>query len=336
MKISLLLFVVCGVLVEGNHQANQLAAFDQIERINEKITSIYETPSYSQEPELFEGDIIWTQSLKNDVNNKAFGADQSLIYSDAINNGAWSRGIIPYVFDSEFNVKGREIVKKAVAQFSKHTCIKWIPRTNENDYVSFFHGRGCYSYIGKQGEEQQISLSNPNCLFRGIAMHEMMHCAGFYHEQSRRDRDNYISVHFSNINPQFMHNFQMYREGRASTLGEPYDKQSIMHYGNFAFSKNGGKTITSLSNPTEVMGQRIKFSKIDIQQLNKYYNCKGKMIATATKKCVDNFQFCPNLKNYCNQSWVFVNCKKTCMSCYVKKSSQKKAKRRRLAKANNI
>ena len=281
MKISLLLFVVCGVSVAGKHLADRLAAFDQIERINEKITSIYETPNYSQEPELFEGDIIWTQSLKYDVNNKAFGADQSLIYSDAINNGAWLGGVIPYVFDSEFNAMGRKIVKSAVAQFSKHTCIKWIPRTNEKDYVSFFHGRGCYSYIGKQGGEQQISLSYPNCLLRGIAMHEMMHCAGFYHEQSRRDRDSHIKVQFSNVNPQFKHNFQMYREGRASTLGEPYDKQSIMHYGNFAFTRNGGKTITSLSNPTEVLGQRIKFSKIDIQQLNKYYNCKGNIYGYA-------------------------------------------------------
>eukprot|EP00112_Aurelia_sp_Birch-Aquarium-sp1_P014252 Seg3064.2 transcript_id=Seg3064.2/GoldUCD/mRNA.D3Y31 product="Zinc metalloproteinase nas-4" protein_id=Seg3064.2/GoldUCD/D3Y31 len=269
MKIFLLLLVVCGFSVAKEHPANRLASFDQIEKINENIKSIYETPSNSQDLELFEGDIIWTQSLKNDVNNKAFGADQTLIYSDAVNNGAWTGGVIPYSFDADFKAKGRKVVKKAVAQFNKHTCIKWVPRTNESDYVSFFHGRGCYSYVGKQRGEQQISLANPYCLLKGIAMHEMMHCAGFYHEQSRRDRDKHIKVYFKNINSRYMHNFKMYRDGKASTLGEPYDKQSIMHYGNFAFSKNGEKTITSLSDPDEVMGQRKKFSKIDIQQLNK-------------------------------------------------------------------
>ena len=27
------------------------------------------------------------------------------------------------------------------------------------------------------------------------------------------------------------YNFKKYRPGQASTLGEPYDKQSVMHYG---------------------------------------------------------------------------------------------------------
>ena len=49
-----------------------------------------------------------------------------------------------------------------------------------------------------QGGEQQISIGN-GCEHHGIAMHEIMHALGFFHEQSRRDRDNYIKVHFENI-----------------------------------------------------------------------------------------------------------------------------------------
>ena len=53
--------------------------------------------------------------------------------------------------------------------------------------------------LGQVGGPQTISLASPGCLYKGIAMHEMMHCAGFYHEQSRRDRDQHIKISFENI-----------------------------------------------------------------------------------------------------------------------------------------
>lgn len=53
--------------------------------------------------------------------------------------------------------------------------------------------------IGKQGGRQQVSLGN-GCGTVGVAIHEVMHALGFFHEQSRRDRDKYITVNFNNIN----------------------------------------------------------------------------------------------------------------------------------------
>ena len=57
----------------------------------------------------------------------------------------------------------------------------------------------CYSMIGRQGGKQQISLGQ-GCGYKGVAIHEMMHALGFYHEQSRLDRDNYITINWNNIN----------------------------------------------------------------------------------------------------------------------------------------
>lgn len=52
--------------------------------------------------------------------------------------------------------------------------------------------------IGRDGGQQLLSLGD-DCVYVGIVVHEFMHAVGFWHEQSRADRDEFVTVLWDNI-----------------------------------------------------------------------------------------------------------------------------------------
>lgn len=65
----------------------------------------------------------------------------------------------------------------------------------------------------------------------------------FFHSQSDVARDDYVRINFDNILPGKESNFIAYTNSYVSDFGQGYDYESILHYGAFAFTKNGGRTI---------------------------------------------------------------------------------------------
>lgn len=58
---------------------------------------------------------------------------------------------------------GRRVVPEAMRAIESVTCLRFRQRTNQQYYLRFFRGQGCYSYVGnirKQGG-QQVSLLSP-------------------------------------------------------------------------------------------------------------------------------------------------------------------------------
>uniref|UniRef100_A0A1I7Y270 Metalloendopeptidase n=1 Tax=Steinernema glaseri TaxID=37863 RepID=A0A1I7Y270_9BILA len=183
----------------------------------------------------------------------------------------WKGGRIPYMISSRYSSYSRSMIASAMEEYHKQTCIKWVPKTNNDiDYIYIFPDRGCYSMVGRTGGRQSLSLGS-GCIQKGIIIHEMMHAVGFFHEQSRTDRDTFITILWNNIQPGMHTQFEKYGHGTIQDLGTEYDYQSIMHYGSKAFSRNGQATIVPKRNAE--IGQRGGFSKVDMFKINKLYDC---------------------------------------------------------------
>ena len=181
----------------------------------------------------------------------------------------WSGGRIPYYLPSSHPKKSK--ILDAIRKINRETVLTLVPRRKEKDYVSFrWSGQngGANSYVGKIGGGQTINI--PGWASRGTIIHEIFHAAGMYHEQSRCDRDNHVKIIYSNIKSGYAGNFSKKCSNASDTGG--YNHRSIMHYGPYAFSKNGKPTIV-VKNWFEglFVGQRSYISDGDKYALDLIY-----------------------------------------------------------------
>lgn len=213
-------------------------------------------------------------------NSKLFGGDmvgyipKPHFFRNALPNDLqlWPNGVIPFVIDSSL-AHHREIIYKAMNNYYENTCIKFIPRTTEYDYVNITKDRGCYSNVGRAGGMQIVSLGD-GCHFVGTAVHELGHSVGFFHEHQRADRDTYLEVHPENIKADSMDQFDKMKPNEERIFVS-YDYNSVMHYGSTAFTKNGKVTMNPIKSSTALLEvfQKYGLSKSDILAVKKLYRC---------------------------------------------------------------
>ncbi|XP_078023748.1 high choriolytic enzyme 1-like isoform X2 [Epinephelus lanceolatus] len=106
---------------------------------------------------------------------------------------------IPYVIANHYSSTELDVIKRGINSFSYSTCIRFYPRRSERDFIHIQSLEGCYSFVGRQGNSQTVSLSRRGCIYHGTVQHELLHALGFNHEQCRSDRDQNIRVLLQNI-----------------------------------------------------------------------------------------------------------------------------------------
>nr|XP_022318777.1 zinc metalloproteinase nas-4-like [Crassostrea virginica] len=228
-------------------------------------------PAYPEEnPGLFEGDIELQPEQESNLRN-AIGDTRYL----------WPHGLVHYTIDSHhaaipshvqlFKDAMQEIMDKTMVNGKK--CIDFQPRTSEAAYIQFSYGSGCHTPVGYQHRRSDVTLGT-GCLRKGTVMHEILHALGFWHEQSRADRDNYVKIHFDNIQHGHERNFDKYQVGpKLDMLNEPYDYGSVMHYSAYAFAVDRRRVTIETLQPGVTIGQRVRLSDIDAKEIQIRYGC---------------------------------------------------------------
>jgi len=235
--------------------------------------------------DLFEGDI----KLTLDSNPTTWNSRRDQKWR-------WKNGKIPYHLSQDFDglVWTKRMIRQAISRLEERTkvgsksCLQFEEYTpkagDDTDYINVIKASGCWSQVGRQGVSfdpldsgrQNLSLAN-GCWSAGTIMHEFLHAAGFWHEQSRADRDDYVTINWDNIKKSHQHNFNKYTFEETDDLNRPYDYGSVMHYGGFGFAINKNIPTIIPKDPKAKIGQRTHLSDNDVKEIQLYYGCLENM-----------------------------------------------------------
>ncbi|KIH45431.1 astacin, partial [Ancylostoma duodenale] len=183
---------------------------------------------------LYQGDIVLTNEQADEIVQDAESEGGNRTKRQAFRDQnyprtLWSNGV-NYFFDPSASPVVRSVFTKGARLWMKDTCIDFRENRDAPDRIRVFKEDGCWSFVGRLGKQQDLSLGD-GCESVGTAAHEIGHAIGFFHTQSRHDRDNFITFNVQNVKPDWVDQFTKQTTATNENYGIPYDYGNIMHYG---------------------------------------------------------------------------------------------------------
>ena len=154
----------------------------------------------------------------------------SVSYRPELSNPfAWPLGIVPIAFGSEVSPERQALIWGACESWKQAGPIVCIPRTVESQYV-LVRSTGsdrCGASVGAFAPSS-FNFSLDWCWNSSSVTHDFGHILGFIHEHQRPDRDRYVTVDLSNVEPSYVGAYTVVTSPVFST--STYDFDSLMHY----------------------------------------------------------------------------------------------------------
>jgi len=194
----------------------------------------------------------------------------------------WPEGVLNYELSSAVSSEHKALIRRTLAQLETKldSCIKFR-EVNVGFRVIVVDNKDCSSAAGYRNggsSYQELSLSANGCMSPSTIEHEFLHALGVFHTQQRTERDGYIKINWDNIQEGFAFAFSKLSDTEVDEFDLPYDFDSVMHYEQFAYSKNHGKlrTIETLDpSKQDIIGKAKGVSDGDIMLVKRMYKCNG-------------------------------------------------------------
>ncbi|XP_042903530.1 astacin-like metalloprotease toxin 5 isoform X1 [Parasteatoda tepidariorum] len=185
---------------------------------------------------------------------------------------------VPYVIHSSLSSQ-RDLIEEAMEQYNMLTCVRFVPRTTQSDYIRIRKGNRCKTVVGRQTGSQDLTLGD-GCFYIGTIVHELGHALGLLHEHQRSDRDNYLTIYHRNITADLFSSGQEANFSKIPLEDEAsptlFNYNSIMMYGNYAYSRQQGRLMTMEAKngvPLHDPYNKPGLDDMDIEKVNKFYQC---------------------------------------------------------------
>ncbi|XP_011405678.2 PREDICTED: scavenger receptor cysteine-rich type 1 protein M130-like, partial [Amphimedon queenslandica] len=281
-EIAVILFLTLTVFGRQIPSVVDQDAADTEECANREIIK---APDEVDDPVVIDGDILVSK-------------EQAAIYYESgwdglVNSEAWNTNLykwnkrIPYQISKEIkdpsDSKMRSMhlnIRSSLQEITQRTCLSFEPAgCIDFTYLYFAKGDECYTYLGAPVFGARTVYLGYSCgggsSRARTPAHEAMHTMGRYHEQTRPDRDTYVTINANSCDD------QMKKNNKADTLNIGYDYSSVMHYSRWQCSLSRpdkpSMTYKKWTGNADYVGQRQVLSAKDVEHIKVYY-CPSMMM----------------------------------------------------------
>ncbi len=193
----------------------------------------------------------------------------------------WPKGSIPYEIDKSLDDPTQvETIKNIIQSLNDWGHLDIHPRKEDEDNFVLFKrgGQHCYANVGFRFGVTNVSLS-PGCGEKEI-FHEFFHVLGFFHEQNRPDRDDFIEVLWENIDEENWAQFEKfsvesYPQELRDLNATVFEFNSIMLYDSRAFSNTSDYSMVRVDG-TPFSQSFERPTPTDLDRLKRLYPSKNR------------------------------------------------------------